>query len=355
MMKLSIISFTQNGGQLAKTLAKMLHEKANEKTYEEFNGIDVSITEMGSQKLSVGEWAKTQMAEKNALLFIGACGIAVRAIAPYLTDKLHDSPVLVMDEKGRYVIPILSGHMGGANALACSLAKMISAVPVITTATDLNNKFAVDLFAKRNHLLVANMEGIAKVSARILEGKPILFSIEKGHLAKESHVPNGIQIISYPPEQPVDVVVTSEEKAFDATLLLKPKEYIIGMGCRKGKDADEIESFILRKLDELQISPAQIFALSSVSQKQREPGMAAWCQKRNSLFLTYTAEELQNTPGTFCASAFVKDTVGVDNVCERAAVKACGTGGKLISPKYAENGMTIAIAKREWKVTFDEE
>lgn len=345
-MNLSMISFTKNGEQLAKMLAKILHEETEK--------INVSVTEAHGQKQSVGEWTKTQMAKKNALLFIGACGIAVRAIAPYLTDKLHDSPVLVMDEKGRYIIPILSGHMGGANALACSLAEKIGAVPVITTATDLNNQFSVDLFAKKNHLFIANMEGIAKVSAKVLEGKEILFSIEKKQLAKDSHIPNKIRIVSYPPKQPVDVVITSEDRRFSAALLLKPKEYVIGMGCRKGKDANEIEQFILQKLEQLQISPTQIFALSSISQKRKEPGILAWCQKRNIPFLIYTAEELQDIKGTFCASSFVKNTVGVDNVCERAAVKACGNSGRLIAPKYAENGMTIAIAKREWKVTFDE-
>ena len=345
-MKLSIISFTKNGGRLAAKIAKMLHEKTEE--------IDVSVSDLKRQKMSVGEWAKAQMEAKNALLFIGACGIAVRAIAPHLTDKLHDSPVLVMDEKGIYVIPILSGHMGGANALARYLAEVIGATPVITTATDLNNKFAVDLFAKINHLFIVNKEGIAKVSAKALAGEVILFSIEQERFAKESRVPSGIQIVPYPPTHPVDVVVTSEERTFDTGLLLKPKEYAIGMGCRKGKNADEIDQFILRKLDALQIAPTQIFALSSVSQKKKEPGMLEWCQKRNIPFITYTAETLQSVAGSFHTSSFVKDTVGVDNVCERAAIKACGNGGRLIAAKDAENGMTIAIAKREWKVTFDE-
>ncbi|MBD5469967.1 MAG: cobalt-precorrin 5A hydrolase [Lachnospiraceae bacterium] len=346
-MKLSIICFTQNGRQLATKIAKTLHEKTEE--------IDVSVSELERQNMSVGEWAKAQMEAKNALLFIGACGIAVRAIAPHLMDKLHDSPVLVMDEKGIYVIPILSGHMGGANALARYLAEAIGATPVITTATDLNNKFAVDLFAKRNHLFIVNKEGIAKVSAKALAGEVILFSIEQERFAKESHVPSGIQIVPYPPTHPVDVVVTSEERTFDAALLLKPKEYAIGMGCRKGKNASDIEQFILRKLDALQIASTQIFALSSISQKKKEPGILEWCQKRNIPFLTYTAETLQDVAGSFHTSSFVKDTVGVDNVCERAAIKACGNGGRLIAAKDAENGITIAIAKREWKVTFDEE
>lgn len=109
---------------------------------------------------SVSVWAGEQMAAHHALVFVGACGIAVRAIAPWITDKLHDSPVLVMDEQGQYVIPLLSGHVGGANELAVRLAEELGAVPVITTATDLHGSFAVDLFAKRNDLWIHNRRGL---------------------------------------------------------------------------------------------------------------------------------------------------------------------------------------------------
>ena len=122
---------------------------------------------------SVSVWAGEQMAAHHALVFVGACGIAVRAIAPWITDKLHDSPVLVIDEQGQYVIPLLSGHVGGANELAVRLAGELGAVPVITTATDLHGSFAVDLFAKRNDLWIHNREGIARVSAKILAGEKI--------------------------------------------------------------------------------------------------------------------------------------------------------------------------------------
>lgn len=351
-MKLSIISFTGNGINLSERIAKELVE------IEVTLFTKCTVSEKDERVLivnqSIGEWAKKQMKEKNVLLFIGACGIAVRAIAPYLTDKLHDSPVLVTDEKGRYVIPILSGHMGGANELARYIAGKIGADPVITTATDINRKFAVDVFAKKNGLFIVNKDGIAKVSSKILAGEPVTISVEPGHVQKGSHLPDGVHIVSYPPGQRVDIVVTSQEREFDTAILLKPREYVIGMGCRRGKEADKIEDLIMRSMDVLGISVTQILALSSIEQKRDEQGFIAWSRKENLPFITYTAEELQKVKGNFRKSAFVKDKVGVDNVCERAALKACEPEGRLVYEKRAEDGMTIAIAKREWRVVFDE-
>ena len=108
-----------------------------------------------------------------------------------------------------------------------------------------------------------------------------------------------------------------------------------------------------RKVNELCIFKTEIFALSSISQKREEQGILEWCQKEGILFFTYPAKELQKVKGNFKKSSFVKEQVGVDNVCERAAIRACGVGGKLIAQKYAENGMTIAIAKREWNVSYE--
>lgn len=345
-MYLSVISFTENGKQLSESIVKLLERELEIRLYTKCEaGIkDNRYSDILFVKASVGDWAKERMQEQNALLFIGACGIAVRAVAPHLTDKLHDVPVLVMDEKGKYVIPILSGHIGGANDLAIHIAKKTGAEPVITTATDLNKKFAVDLFAKRNNLYIANKGGIVKVSSKALAGKEITISIEAGY--EITCEETGVQIVPYPPTGFVDVVVTSQNDMFDASVILKPREYVVGFGCKRGKNVSEIDRFITKTIKKKGISIRQIFAISSVSQKQDEQGIIEWCRTEGIPFFTYTAEELQEVTGTFTKSVFVKNQVGVDNVCERAAVKACGEGGKLICPKVAENGMTIAIAMR---------
>lgn len=354
-MSISIISFTKRGMQLSEKISKTLDETVSvftkcslikEKDRTDF----ITYVEEG-----VGKWAQEQMEKKNVLLFIGACGIAVRAIAPYITDKLHDSPVLVMDEKGEYIIPILAGHMGGANEIAMQIALQFGAIPVITTATDLNHKFAVDLFAKRNGLHIVNKEGIAKVSSKVLAGKTITLSVEPGHIGEGSKIPEGIEIVSYPPECAVDILITTKEMENDDGLCLRPQEYIVGVGCRKEKEAEKIEHYIQKNLDAAGIPKEQVRALASIDRKKDEEGLLTWCRIARVPFWTYTAEELETVEGDFKASDFVKEQVGVDNVCERAALRACGKDGVLMLHKQAEDGMTIAIARREWRVEFDEE
>ena len=357
-MRLSSISFTENGKRLSERIADLLKEDKTEAhlfTRCEACRKNSAVSPVLFVEKSVGDWAKEQMQEKNALLFIGACGIAVRAIAPSLTDKLHDVPVLVMDERGRYVIPLISGHVGGANELAYDLAGKTGAEPVITTATDINKKFAVDLFAKRNNFFIENKEGIVKVSSKVLAGEAINISIEPGHGDGKSCLHPDVRLAVYPPEGFVDVLITSKEGKFDAALVLRPREYVIGLGCKKGKGIEEINAFVTKKMEELGITAARVYAVASISLKSGEQGIVCWCDKEGLPFLTYTAEELQEVKGNFTGSSFVREKTGIDNVCERAALKACGGKGKLITPKYAENGMTIAVAKREWEVRFDEE
>lgn len=253
-MKLSVVSFTENGRLLSEKIASILEKdelKIEACLYTKCKACIEKETQTPIQT-SIAEWAKGQMQEKNAMLFIGACGIAVRAIAPSLNHKLQDAPVLVMDEKGKYIIPILSGHMGGANELANYIARRTGAEPVITTATDINQKFAVDLFAKRNGLMIVNKDGIVKVSSKVLAGRQIVMSIEPEHRKDVSEsLPDEIRLAPYPPVEKVDIVVTSENRGFDTALLLKPKEYIIGMGCKRGKSVDEIGRFITKKLKTL--------------------------------------------------------------------------------------------------------
>lgn len=352
-MKISIISFTENGGKLSEMVSEKLGDRETE-LFTKCTYFSGDIEKIRKIKVSVGDWAGEQMAKGNALIFIGACGIAVRAIAPHIVSKLSDSPVIVIDEKGDYVIPVLSGHIGGANELACRIAECIGAEPVITTATDIRKKFAVDLFAKKNGLFIENKEGIAKISAKVLAGEKISLSVETGHMDTGEGLPENFSRLAYPPNEKADILITSGNRQFEAALTLRPKEYIIGAGCKKGKDPEMFAAFIRKNLEKAGIREDQIYSLASIDVKRNEPAMIEWSQKRKVPFLTYSSEELLSTEGDFQESAFVKSQVGVGNVCERSAMKAAGPDGELIFKKYAEDGMTIGIAKRRWRVRFDE-
>lgn len=309
---------------------------------------------------SLTEWTGEQMAAHRALVFISACGIAVRAIAPWITDKLHDSPVIVMDEQGQHVIPLLSGHVGGANELALRLSEAIGAIPVITTATDLQGSFAIDLFAKKNDLWIRNREGIAKVSAKVLAGSEITMCVRTGHIETCENLPDGIRLCEYPPEEPVDVLVTENHSVSDtvaryllkAQLILHPKKYVLGVGCKKETDSAKLEDYLQSILEQQGISIEEIVALASIDVKKDETCLLKFSEKHRIPFRTYSAQKLQAVPGEFHSSAFVKNTVGVDNVCERAAICAAGDGGRLMLSKQANDGMTVAIAEKIWKVAF---
>lgn len=357
LSRISIISFTRQGCDLSRMLAKQLEgEETRLYTKCALAEKEEGITYVEER---IGQWAGRQMKEQNTLLFIGACGIAVRAIAPHVTDKIHDSPVLVMDENGQYVIPILSGHVGGANEIAQVIGAGTGAVPVITTATDLHHVFAVDVFARKNHFHIVNPRGIAKVSSGLLSGRKIVVSVESGHLPEKLCLPEGVELAQYPPKKKVDIVISSAE-AFSseemqkASLWLAPKEYAIGMGCRKGKEADAIDAFISQALEASGIFVWQVKALATITLKAREEGLISWSRKQRIPFMTYTPEELEGVEGSTHPSQFVKAVTGVDNVCERAALKAAGSGGKLVYEKHGRDGMTLAIAKGNWSVRFDE-
>lgn len=355
-MQLSIISFTRKGILLSERIAKAFAWE-NVNCFTKYKAVLTEAVKRDSITYvpqSISEWAGEQMQEKNGLLFIGACGIAVRAIAPHIIDKLHDSPVLVMDEESQFVIPLLSGHVGGANEMARLLASKMQLTPVITTATDVNQKFAVDLFAKKNGLEIVNKDGIAKISSKVLNGKEITIAIEHGHWNTEEKLPEQIRIVEYPPKEPVDVAIVTEKRNFKAKLFLMPKEYVIGIGCRRGKEEEKLLAWIQKNVEKIGITIEQVFAFSSIDRKKDEEGLLAISHKERIPFLTYSAEELECVKGSFQESEFVEKTVGVSNVCERAALVACGEEGNLVYGKHAEDGMTIAIAKRKWSVSFDE-
>ena len=162
-MTRAYLAFTETGLALAKCLA---------------GSLPGSVTRCGQNDISLAEWTSVQFVQSDALIFVGAVGIAVRAIAPHCKSKTTDPAVVVVDECGRFAVPILSGHLGGANDLARAIAAVCGAVPVLTTATDAHGIFAVDEWAKHQNCMVLEPERIKLVSGKLLAGQPVYYQAD---------------------------------------------------------------------------------------------------------------------------------------------------------------------------------
>ena len=298
-------------------------------------------------------WTGHHFKTDDGLIFVGACGIAVRSIAPYVASKKSDPAVLVVDECGKFVISLLSGHLGGANALALKTAEILGAEPVVTTATDLHDRFAVDVFAKNNHCAIFNMKAAKEVSAAILAGESVGFYSE---FPWAGSLPRGLKVCtpedSGKPEAGIAVTVHRACLPFTSTVQIVPKAVVLGLGCKKDKEAEIIRQEAEACLESESIYQEAVSQIASISLKKEEQGILALAADWNIPFCTFGEAELQNAKGTFEESEFVKKITGVGNVCERSAVLGAEQG-RLIKKKTGRNGVTTALALRDWEVHFE--
>ena len=313
---ISLTAFTERGTVLAGKLAAALDGTVRAK------------------EMPLDRWTAENFPNREALIFVGAAGIAVRATAPYIRSKAEDPAVLCVEETGRWVIPLLSGHLGGANALAQKVAGLTGGQAVITTATDVNGIFAVDLWAKRQGMAVLQPERIKKISSRVLSGEKI--TIDFPGIIRGEAPP----LVSQ--DRPGDILVDYRMRQSDA-LQLVPRVLTLGIGCRRGISAETLEAVFDRFCRERSILPQAVRNAASIAVKKDEAGLLNFCADHDWPIHFYDAQTLAALKGAFTASVFVQETVGVDNVCERAAVLA--SGGLLIESKYAHDGVSFALAE----------
>ena len=321
---IALVAFTGNGAALA------------EKLCTELGG----TLQVAGGNFSLSAWTAENFPKREALIFVGAAGIAVRAIAPHIRSKDRDPAVLCLDEKGRFVIPLLSGHFGGANELACRVAVLTGGTPVITTATDLNGAFAVDLWAKKQGMTVLQPERIRQVSSAVLRGEPVqVFSPYP--VAGECPA----QLRPADSAEEAEVLVSFRKEETNALQLI-PLTLTLGIGCRRGTAAETLEQQLSLFCEERGVHPQAICRAATIDLKREEEGLLRFCRNHGWAPVFYSAEELRAAVGNFTASDFVEAQTGVDNICERAAV-LCSGGGTLVESKYAAGGVTFALAEKQ--------
>ncbi|MCD8355517.1 MAG: cobalt-precorrin 5A hydrolase [Clostridia bacterium] len=338
-MNISVIAFTDRGRALSRNIAARLTDDAV-KLYAKAEGF--------LPYSNVQAFAQRAMAEEDAIIFVGATGIAVRAIAPFVKSKDTDPAVIAMDENGRFVIPLLSGHIGGANRLAEQLAGALHAIPVVTTATDGRGIFAVDSWAVEHSCTVCNIECIKYISGALLRGErvglcsdfPVSGTLPEG-VTTDRTLKNGIQISIY----------QRERLPFDHTLQLVPRIVHVGVGCRRNTPPEKLQSWAEMIVYDMHMDLRAIASVSSIDLKQDEPAVRKLAEAWKVPASFYTAQELEQVQGDFPISEFVRRTTGTDNVCQRSAAKASGEGACLLA-KTAQNGMTISMYCEDWRTAF---
>ncbi len=339
--QMAIVCFTPQGKQLA--------EEIHEKMKESWNA------DIIHRPVPFKQWMREHFHSLDALVFIGAMGIVVRDMAPCLKSKLTDPAVVVLDEKGQFVISVLSGHLGGANALTKELAESLNAIPVVTTSSDVNGKIAIDVFAQKNHLVISSMKQARLCASCIVSGDAVSFSCTKDIQGK---IP--LELSAEEEDAEFHIVVTPYTQNPSAKdLHLLPKAFVLGIGCKKETPAHLIEARVKEELEKKNIDLRSIKGIASIDIKSGEPGLLWFAAKKKIPLHFYSAEELASLEGNFTASDFVSQITGVENVCERAAFMLAKKNGMndleecMVLPKSGKDGVTVSIMKIDWSVRFE--
>ena len=287
--------------------------------------------------------------ECDSIICIMGCGIAVRMVSPLLEGKTVDPAVVVLDQDGRFAVSLVSGHIGGANELAREVASITGGQAVITTASDLQDKPAVDLAAKSAGLRIENSGILSRIQAAILDGEPLWIFDPDGLLLKHLPADHGLRVISAAGDlgalrASLGIWVSellSPRKV--RCLNLRPANLVIGIGCNRGTPAEEIVGFVEKKLKENRLAPLSIKHFATLDIKSDERGLLDAARVFDRPIHFCAREEIEGivVPNP---SETVARHVGARSVCEASALWTAGTQ-ELLVPKTKARNCTLAVAR----------
>lgn len=339
----AIITLTKGGMELGLKLLKEYDDSVlfiNKR-------FDIQGDRINKIERGIRELTKEIFREYKCLVFIMATGIVVRSIAPHLQNKASDPAVIVLDEHGKNVISLLSGHLGRANEITVDISKRLKSNPVITTASDVKDSIAVDTLAMELNLNIESLEKATKVTAHIVNGEKV------GIICKNKlniKLPNNIIVLRN--NENINglkgiINITNEKETNNEeidTVVLRPRNLIIGIGCRKGKTKEEILKAIKASLDKVNRSESSIKHLATIDVKKEEKGIQETADYYGVSLRIVERQDVKNIESNFETSDFVKRTIGVGAVAEPVAV-ITSNNGKVILGKTRYNGITIAIVE----------
>jgi cobalt-precorrin 5A hydrolase/precorrin-3B C17-methyltransferase len=277
--------------------------------------------------------------QSKNLIFIMATGIVVRTIAPFLKDKKTDPAVVVIDEKGRFAISLLSGHIGGANELTRKIANHLGAEPVITTSSDINDHTSLDLWAKENNLMIKDWSRLPLVMTKLINRGFLNVYLDT---SQKIDLPHDFKSINEP--KGVDLIITNKVNIIDDdAFYLRPKDLIVGIGFNSGTAKEEIEKAIKEVLEEYGLSFNSIHSIATIELKTKEKGLVDFANKYGLPIVSFTPKELNSISGIDGSETVFKAT-GAYAVSEPAALLASGAS-ELLVPKQKHGNVTVAVAE----------
>jgi cobalt-precorrin 5A hydrolase len=358
--ELAIVAITKGGVEITRRLR------------EAFADADFLISEKFASAAGEGAIPLKGPLSKNVgaffhayskIIFLISLGAVVRLIAPHLKEKHVDPAVLVVDDRAQFVISVLSGHVGGANAFTERVAKALGAAPVITTASDVGKTIPVDILGRELGWTLEGDENVTRVSASVVNEEPIAFLQETGEKnwwSRPTPLPPNIDCLDSlgalmekelaGKRYGAYLVVTDRlrnsfpESMQERMVLYRPKSLDLGMGCDRGTPIEEIEALIGTTLGENGLSMASVRALATLDQKSDEPAFLQLCEKNGWRLAAFPKEELQQVEGILTPSAVVEKWVGTPSVSEAAALRSSGAAGLLI-PKVKAKRATLAVVR----------
>lgn len=294
---------------------------------------------------------KSSLAQKwkdyDVFIMIMSAGIVVRSLEGLLKNKSVDPAILVLDQGGQFVIPLLSGHLGGANEWAIRVSDLIGARSVITTATDVQGVLSFDVLAKNNGCKIENIHHLKRISSGLIEGIEVgLFStvdIDVQLTDAIIRVENIEDLMDYDRKVIISEYVTNIDQE---ALILRPPNLILGIGCKRGVEKEMIDSALNDFLQQKGVSLKSVSKVASVDRKADERGIIELTKDYNIPFITYGVDEISEVIHLFKESTFVKKVLGVGAVCEPSAFLVAEEP-QFIAHKERYNGITLALVKEK--------
>lgn len=326
-MKIAIITLTDAGHDLSIQISEGLKK-------------DPTVFEIDIFKKNVNKVLNTIFYDYDCIIGIMAVGIMVRNICPLIRNKMEDPAVLIVDDNGKQVISLLSGHLGGANELSKKIAGIINANPIITTATDTHEKMGIDTLARKHHLDILNPEKIKIINKALIEDRVVGLAVplKFDFIFNDPLVWNSYK--KYPSEK------NSLEAFFgNDKVVLKPKKFVLGIGTRKGVTSSKIIDFIAFIMNILDLPFERIDAMATTEIKKNEPGIIETALRLNIPLEIIPLNVLKDFKNVQCSeSELVRDKFGISGVCEPSALIAAGGNSRLILKKTSKNGVSLAVA-----------